>query len=1366
MIETAAKGPVPPGHGVATSYHVGSSGSPAVEATGRNGVGIVQVDDGARVTAGATREGSFEGEPTTLSPSQRRLWFLNEYDQGDAYLIALATRFSGPLDVSALRAAHQLVGDRHEILRTRFEDRDGVATAIVDPPGPIEFTVEDVVEGTFSGDNRRSLEEFLAEVACTPFDLANGPVWRVGVGRLAPDDHVVVTVIHHIAADGWSFPVLRSEVSTAYRAIIHEQVPELPALPSQYRDLARGVDPAPESLEYWKRRFGDDPDPIPLLGDRPRPHRRTHHGDWAEVGPLQATSSQLREVANRCSGSPFMVGLALFSAFLGRICRVDEVIIGIPHVNRDDTPTQGLIGPFVNSVPLRIAVRGGASLVDQVAVVRSEMLAALDHTSVAFEEIVRAVAPRRDSSHTPLFQVMFQLHEGAFRSSYDLPGLTETRVPIGGSTSKFDLLLEMNAVGGPVSGSLNFSNDIFDVETGTSLARAFAEMTEAALAQPDAALDRLPLLDQSDRHWLIRALNASERSYPKTTRLWDLFEATVEAHGDGVAVADGEASMTYGQLHTAALEVALLLRAEGVGPGEPVGIQMERSVSLVTATLAVAHVGGAYVPLDPSYPEARRRQMIEQSGARFVARESDAGVELVSTGRVDAVALDGDPAYVMFTSGSTGRPKGTVVPQRAVARLVCNTDYVTLGPGDVIAHVSNTSFDAATFEIWGALLNGATLRILDAATVLAPAAFAQALSRHDVTTVFVTTALFNVVASHEPAAFASVRDVLFGGERCNVDAVGAVLSKGPPQRLVHVYGPTESTTFASWYEVPQIDSVADGAPRTVPIGGPVANTTLYVVDRGGELVPPGVVGELWIGGDGLALGYLGEPALTAERFGPDPFGEDPWGRLYRTGDLVRRRHDGAIEFVGRIDRQVKLRGFRIEPEEVERAVRSHADVADALVEVIAPHGDPRLAAWAVPLPGRDIDPSSILEHLRRILPGYMVPMSVGIVAAIPIGPNGKIDMALLPVPFEPSHGNGEERVDSSTSALIDVFEQVLGVTGVGPRDSFFDLGGHSLLAVELIAVAERRLGHRLPLASLFEDATPAGLARLLDVQPDGESEGLVTFSAAGGATPIFLLPHPSGTVLGYEPLARRIEDGLTVHGLQAQGVDGVGRPAETIEEMAEVYADRIEEASPIGSCVLAGHSLGGLLAWETARVLRHRGREVAMVALLDSRLPRRGLVELDGELRQLTRLGRLRRFIRRLVADRVYGLRYASYSLRGAAIPPKLARVRQIRSASRAFELYRPTPQDQHVAFFAARGSGPSAIRGSGPSVDEWRELAGSIEVVEVPGSHTGDDSILKEPNVEVLASEFRARITGVANRSERLDSDQPPARTRGGTVV
>ncbi len=1282
-----------------------------------------------------------EGTETPLSASQRRLWFLSQYDGEDAYVIARATRFNGPLDIAALRMAHQLVADRHEILRTSFVNRDGVVTSVVEPPGrPIEFTVEDIVDAGRGTDSDRSIEDFLRDAVRTPFDLTKGPIWRIRVGRLAADHHVVVTAVHHVAADGWSFPILRDEVSTAYRAIVARTEPDLASLPTQYRDHAFGQPAPAESVEYWERRFGDDPDPIPNLGDRARPHRRSQNGGWAEVGPLQATGSRLRDVATRCGGSSFMVGLAIFSSFLARITRTDEVIIGIPHADRSDVAAHGLIGPFVNTLPLRIETPAGGSLIEQVGIVRTEMLTALDHATVPFEDIVRAAKPRRDPSHTPLFQVMYQYHDGAFRSGYDLPGLTESNVPVDGATSKFDLLLELSGIDGAISGSLNYSADVFNEESAMSLGRALAVMSDAALAAPDRPLDQLPMLGPWEQGWIIHELNATRRAYPGSARLWDLFDASARDRQDDVAVEDGERAISYGELRNTALGIAGRLSEAGVGPGEAVGLEMERSATLVAAMLAVVQVGAAYVPLDPSYPEVRRAQMIEQAGLRYVIRSGSGEqdhVNLVSTGRGGTAGIDPDAAYIMFTSGSTGNPKATVIPHRAVARLVCNPDYVTLGPGDMIAHLSNTSFDAATFEVWGALLNGATLRVIDPATVIDPGRLFAALGGFGITTVFLTTALFNLVARHQPAAFAGVRDVLFGGERCNVDAVAAILEAGPPERLVHVYGPTESTTFSSWHLVTGEDAIAE----TIPIGAPVANTTLYVVDRAGEPVPTGVVGELWIGGDGLALEYLDEPTLTAERFTPDRFGDDPWGRLYRTGDLVRRRGDGAIEFVGRNDRQIKLRGFRVEPEEVERALRSHPDVADALVAVVRPGDDARLAAWVVSAFGATPEPTELIDHLREILPAYTVPASVVVIPEIPIAPSGKVDLSLLPSPVELA-SKYDGPIAGSTATMIEVFEKVLGVDKVGPADSFFDLGGHSLLAVELVALAENRTGHRLPLASLFEDATPERLARLIENPRADDADGLVTF-VHGDGVPVFLFHHPSGTVLAYEPLARRIGGGRPVYGIQARGIDGSGRPVESIEAMAEEYANRIEKANPVGSCVLAGHSLGGLLAWETARVLRGRGRHIALLALFDSRVPHRGWVDVDGETRQLTALGMMQRRLRRLGGDAYYGTRYTAFAIRRAAVPPELARIRQIRSSSRAFEAYRPTPLEEHVVFFAARGSGRGRppVPDGRPSEQDWQELAETIEVVRVPGTHTGDDSLLAEPNVEVLARELRTRI-------------------------
>ncbi len=729
--------------------------------------------------------------------------------------------------------------------------------------------------------------------------------------------------------------------------------------------------------------------------------------------------------------------------------------------------------------------------------------------------------------------------------------------------------------------------------------------------------------------------------------------------------------------------------------------------------------------------------MVERAGVRAVVSPGDAAgeVTVVAANAPDPdLPAELDPVYVMFTSGSTGDPKGVVVGARSIIRLVCDTDYVGLGQGDVVAHLSNTAFDAATFEIWGPLLNGATIAVIDQDTLLSPQQFAETLRRTGVTTVFVTTAWFNVIAREAPDAFATVRDVLFGGERCDAAAVRRILEAGRPQRLLHVYGPTETTTFASWYEVESVPPHAE----TLPIGGPIANTTLYVLDAWGVPVPPGLVGELHIGGPGVAIGYLGDPAETRRRFIPDPFGDDPWSRLYATGDLVRFREDGVIEFVGRIDRQVKLRGFRIEPGEVEHALRRHPAVADAVVRLVDVDG-PALAAWAL-VPRGDAGERELRAHLASLVPGYMMPAVIAPVRELPIDPNGKIDVAALPPPVLQPEGAPVRSDDEAR--IVAAFERVLGVSGVGRTDSFFDLGGHSISAVELISALETAFGLRIPVSTLFATPTPAGLAAGLASGRLGTlEEPLVPMGGGGDLPPLFIFHHPSGTVLAYEPLVRHVGHAGPVYGVQATGVDGTVTPHGTIEEAAEDYARLLIGVAPTGPLQLAGHSLGGLLAWETAAKLVEAGRRVSMLALLDTKYPyathREALRRMGlSPAAAATRSGY--RALRRIAGDVRWGAQIAWYTFRSEPLPAELARIRLVRAASRAFERYRPRRLECRVTYFLATGSADADAR----EVERrWGGICEEIEIVPVPGTHTGPDSLLTEPHVAVVGRLLGQRL-------------------------
>ena len=637
--------------------------------------------------------------------------------------------------------------------------------------------------------------------------------------------------------------------------------------------------------------------------------------------------------------------------------------------------------------------------------------------------------------------------------------------------------------------------------------------------------------------------------------------------------------------------------------------------------LATLKAGGAYVPLDPAYPPERLALMLEDSGARVLLTQASLA-DAVPAGGIDVIRLDADwdgvvapesaespgveagggqLAYVIYTSGSTGRPKGVLIPHRAVVRLVVNGDYVRFDADDRVAQASNASFDAATFEVWGALLNGGRLVGISRDEALSPAAMVRALRERGVTTLFLTTALFNGIVAEDASAFGTLKHLLFGGEAVDPRWVRAALKHGAPERLLHVYGPTESTTYSTWFRIAE---VAEDA-ATVPIGRAIANTRVYVLDGRMLPVPTGVAGELYIGGDGLSRGYLNRPGLTAERFVPDPFSAGG-GRLYRTGDRVRRGADGSLEYLGRLDTQVKVRGFRVEPGEIEAVLRQCPGVADALVMLRqGVSGEPLLAAYLV---GENVVPAALREWVGARLPEYMVPGAFVPLAAFPLTPNGKTDRAALPAPGAESMVAGRERVAPRNlleHQLTEIWAEVLGVPEVGITDNYFELGGHSILAVRLMAMVQDRLGRELPLSSLFQGPTVEHQAHLLRERPDPALWSPLVRITAGqdGRLPLFAVHPTGGDVLCYHHLARLLGPEQPFYALQARGLDGRSEPLRSIEEMAAEYLRAVRGVQPHGPYQLAGWSFGGVVAYEMAQQLRRDGEEVALVGILDSLAP-------------------------------------------------------------------------------------------------------------------------------------------------------------------
>ncbi|MFJ9106243.1 amino acid adenylation domain-containing protein [Streptomyces sp. NPDC102405] len=901
-----------------------------------------------------------------LSSAQHRLWFLDQLVPGNAfYNLPVAVRWRGTLDVELLGRVLGEIVARHEALRTRFVATQGVPRQMVVDPKPVDVSVIDV---SHTEDPMEQARHVVGEEVQRPFDLAEGLLLRALVVRLGPDDHVLNLCLHHIASDGWSTGILLRELDLLYGAWQRGEASPLKPLPVQYADFAvwqrdRLEGPAlHKELDFWREHLAEAPLDSGLPLDHARPSVRTYEGGVREFVVPDAVARSLRQVSQSRGATLFMTLLAGFQAVLARRAGTTDVMVGVPVAGRVRPELEALIGFFVNTLVIRADCAGDPSFTELVDRVRDAALGAYGHQEMPFERLVEELAPERELERNPLVQVMFQhmTTPAQHTSSTTIDGVTIERFTQPGQTARLDLECNMYEVDGQLKGRLVYSTELFKAATIERLVDHFQALLAAAAQHPQHRLSELPSTSAAERHQLLQVWNATDVPLPQEPTVAQLFEAQVVRAPHAVAATFDDRRLTYAELNTRANRLAHRLREHGAAPETVVGICVERSLDMLVGLLAIVKSGAAYLPLDPDYPSGRLAYMLSDSQAPLLVTHQDLS-EKLPPGDHTVLCLD-DPAlaegpehnpqplaqpdhlaYVIYTSGSTGRPKGVEVPHRAILRLVHEQDYAPLTPQDVVAQVSNSSFDALTFEVWSSLCNGARLALMRTEDVLVPEEFERLIRREGVTAMFLTSVLFHRLAYTRPQLFAPLRHVLFGGDRADPVAVAA-LGEHRPQRLLNVYGPTETTTYATWHEIPA-DHPAD---TSIPIGGPLKNTRLYVLDDDGALAPIGAQGELYIAGPGVARGYRRRPGLTAERFVPDPYGP-PGSRLYRTGDRVRYRPDGQISFLGRIDNQVKIRGFRVECGEIEAALVDDPAVAEAAV--IAREdtpGDRRLVAYLVP----------------------------------------------------------------------------------------------------------------------------------------------------------------------------------------------------------------------------------------------------------------------------------------------------------------------------------------------------------------------------------------------------------------------------------
>ena len=1091
------------------------------------------------------------GDRVPLSFAQERLWFLERLEPGGAAnVVPQAVALRGPLDIDAWRRALTEIVRRHEALRTLVTEEGEGPVGVVAPAGPVPMPLRDLTHLPVEEREAEARRLALAE-ARRPFDLEHGPLLRAALVRLGAESHWALVTLHHIAADGWSLRVLIAELTRLYDAYASGGVAPLPEPPIQYADHAGwqrqrlAGETLARELAFWRERLAGAP-VLDLPSDQPRPAVQSLRGASVDVGLAPELTPALRRLGRDAGASMFMTLLAVFQTLLGRYTGQEALSVGTPVAGRDRVETEGLIGLFLNTLVLRTDLSGEPTFAELLARVREVVLAAHAHQELPFERLVEDLQPERSMAHAPLFQVMFVL-QPPVEEAPALSGLAATVMQAERGAAPFDLTLSLRDTATGVRGRLEYALDLFERGTMERLVGHLETLLAAAVAEPGRRVSELPLLTPAEKRQLFLDWNATAASYPQAT-LPELLAASAAARPEAVVAEHEGECLTYAELEIRANRLARYLARRGVGPEVRVGLCLERSLDLLVAVLGVMKAGGVYVPLDPAYPRERIALVLEDAATpMLVTQESlrellpaeGAAIVSVDTER-DAIArqsaapftcpaLPDNLVYVLFTSGSTGRPKGVQVTHGGLVNFLESVRREPgLAAGEALLAITTLSFDIAGFELYLPPLVGGRVVIASRDTAADGRLLAAELVRSGTVMLQATPATWRMLLE---AGWEGDRKLLAlcGGEALPEDLAVQLLPR--VGSLWNFYGPTETTIWSSVLEL------REGEPMRV--GRALANTRFYVVDRSSQPVPIGVPGELLIGGDGLARGYLGRPELTAERFVPDPFG-GAGGRLYRTGDLVRWRSDGRLEFLGRLDHQVKVRGFRIELGEVEAALAQLPGVGRVVVVARGDATEKRLVAYLV----GPADPARLREALRERLPDYMVPSVLVTLDALPLTPNGKVDRKALPEP-EAVAEPAAEHVAPRTPAeelLLEIWREVLRRERLGVQDDFFAFGGHSLLATRVVARVRQAFGVELPLRRVFERPTVAGLALEIEAAVGAEAPAPPPLLPAprDGELPLsfaqerlwFLDAMEPGTATLNLPVAVRLRGRLDAHRLE------------------------------------------------------------------------------------------------------------------------------------------------------------------------------------------------------------------------------------------
>ena len=1166
----------------------------------------------------------------SLSAQQRRFWVLEQLERTAAsHHAVVCLRVRGRLEPARLEEANRLVHTRHEILRSRFVMENDEPRAVRSAVTCGALTLVDLTSLP-EKEREQSAYSLVAKELNHPFDLQTGPLSRATLYRLSSDEHLYILIAHKIICDPESARLLGEEVAAAYASIVAGT--PLPPPRAQYTDYLRsqegylGGEALAADLSYWKHKLDNAPNGLELPSDRLRAMSPSLRGAEQRMLVTGDLRNAIKAFSNKEESSEFLVLSAAFFCLLARYTGADDMVIGTEVAGRSDPSLKAVVGALSNHLVLRAQYSAEASFretLSRISTVRTEAAA---HQTLPFGTLLDALGVRREVSRNPLFQVSFS--RGVASKPGDAGGLRWEPVRVATGTESLDLSVEVVESDDELEVRFSYSTDLFDRATIERAMGHFRTLIQSAVENPEQPVSRLQMLTTTERHQLVFEWNKSAVEYKASKCIHEMVEAQVERTPEAVAVRYEDQSLTYDELNQRANKLAHHLRKQGVGPETLVAMCMERSLEMIVAILAILKAGGAYLPLDLSYPSERLAFMIEDANPPVVITQENLEARLPKH-KAQIICVDRDwpviaqescenpkggaapdnLAYVIYTSGSTGKPKGCLITHFNVVRLFQATwDWYRFDERDVWTMFHSYAFDFSVWEIWGALFYGGRVVVVPYLVSRSPEAFYRLLHDQRVTVLNQTPSAFRQLIRAEDSVGVqdlALRYVIFGGEALEMQSLKPWYERHGDQKpvLVNMYGITETTVHVTYRPL----SLGDTTRGSV-IGRSIPDLQLYVLDQHRQPVPIGVAGEMYVGGAGVARGYLSRPELTSQRFIPDPFRSHPGARLYKTGDLARFLPDGDMEYLGRIDHQVKIRGFRIELGEIESVLASHPAIHHNIVMAREDDsGDKRLVAYIVPKPSQQLSIADLRSYVRQSLPEYMVPSLFSVLAAFPLTPTGKIDRGALPPPLP-------ERRDQSAmiaprnereTFLLSVFREILHVESISVTDDFFDLGGHSLMAARLVSRISAATGRQIPLAALFRAATVESLAQLIEHEAEVEGDPVVMEIQHGerGRLPFFAIVPPGEESLGYAMLARHMGPEQTVYKIQGHApVTGGKRPysEEEMQALTNEYVAAIKSVQPRGPYCLGGLCDGTHIAEQIVLKLESQGDEVGLFAIFDT----------------------------------------------------------------------------------------------------------------------------------------------------------------------